>query len=163
RNLNVSPVHSRPSLSRPEERPRRDYRIPKVPRSSRNRAELPARFARPPPTCPRLCDGRRHRQSEECLPGLLRPLERRRLRRPHPERSQGGVREAAITSSCTCGCCGKDPAQCRLLPPHFSFADNTGGTSFIGCPDPRRLRPLFSPPTGSRSAFQKADAAFHNS
>ena len=45
---------------------------------------------------PRLRPLGRHRQSEECLPGLPRPLERRRPRHPHPEGSQGGVREAAI-------------------------------------------------------------------
>ena len=34
----------------------------------------------------------------EPLPGLLHPLERRRPRHPHPEGSQGGIREAAIES-----------------------------------------------------------------
>ncbi len=43
-------------------------------------------------------------KAKSCLPGFPHPLERRRPRHPHPERSQGGVREAAITSSCTCGC-----------------------------------------------------------
>ena len=39
---------------------------------------------------------RRHRQSQSRVPGLLRPLERRRSRHPYPEGSQGGVREAAV-------------------------------------------------------------------
>ena len=39
---------------------------------------------------------RRHRQSPGRLSRLLRPLERRRSRHPHPERGQGGVREAAV-------------------------------------------------------------------
>src|SRR5437870_1777604 len=43
-----------------------------------------------------LCNVRRHRQSPHRVSGFLRPLERRRPRHPHPERSQGGVREAAI-------------------------------------------------------------------
>jgi eukaryotic-like serine/threonine-protein kinase len=37
------------------------------------------------------------------VPGFLSSLERRRSRRPHPERSQGGVREAAIGTHCACG------------------------------------------------------------
>ena len=35
-------------------------------------------------------------QSESCLQGFPHPLERRRPRHPHPEASQGGVREAAV-------------------------------------------------------------------
>jgi hypothetical protein len=42
-------VCSRPGLLRPKERPRCGRRIPKVSRSSRNRAKLPARLARPSP------------------------------------------------------------------------------------------------------------------
>ena len=36
------------------------------------------------------------RESQNRLPGLLRLLERRRPRHPHPEGSQGGVREVAV-------------------------------------------------------------------
>src|SRR6266436_9419833 len=41
------------------------------------------------------CPVRRHAQSPHHVPGLLRPLERRRPRHPHPEGSQDGVREGA--------------------------------------------------------------------
>ena len=93
---NVSRIHSRLGISCAEEWSRCGRRIPEVPRSSRNRAELPARLARPSATCPRLCHLGRHRQSESRLPGFPHALERRRPRHPHPEASQGGVREAAM-------------------------------------------------------------------
>jgi eukaryotic-like serine/threonine-protein kinase len=45
---------------------------------------------------PRLRPLRRHRQSQSCLPGFLCPLERCRSRHPHPEASQGRVREVTV-------------------------------------------------------------------
>src|ERR1019366_8653707 len=104
---NLSRLHSRPSLSRPEERPRCGRGIPEVPRSFRSCAELPARLARPPATRPRLCHLWRHCQSQIRLQGFPHPLERRRPRHPHPEGSQDRVREVAVASSLTCGCFGK--------------------------------------------------------
>ena len=41
-------------------------------------------------------DSGRHGQSEGGISGFLQLLERRRLRHPHPERSQGRIREAAV-------------------------------------------------------------------
>ena len=61
-----------------------------------DRAELPPGRISACWLGPCLRPHRRHRQSESGLPGLLRPLERRRPRHPHPEGSQGGVREAAV-------------------------------------------------------------------
>ena len=43
-----------------------------------------------------LCDDRGCSQGKKCVSGFPRPLERRRPRHPHPEGSQGGVREAAV-------------------------------------------------------------------
>jgi eukaryotic-like serine/threonine-protein kinase len=47
---------------------------------------------------PRLRPSGGCRQCACCLPGFLHALERRRPRHPHPEASQGGVREAPIGS-----------------------------------------------------------------
>ena len=47
-------------------------------------------------TCPRLCHLGRHGQSQSRVQRFPHALERRRPRYPHPERSQGGVREAAV-------------------------------------------------------------------
>ena len=57
---------------------------------------FPTRRTGPSRPGPRLRPLWRHRQSEDRLPGFLHPLERRRPRHPHPEGSQGGVREAAV-------------------------------------------------------------------
>ena len=38
----------------------------------------------------------RQDQSQDCLPGFPHALERRRPRHPHPEGSQGGIRETAV-------------------------------------------------------------------
>jgi serine/threonine protein kinase/tetratricopeptide (TPR) repeat protein len=56
----------------------------------------PPRASRPRP-CVRYV--RRHRQEPHRLPRLLRPLERRRPRHPHPGASQGGVREVAVSEN----------------------------------------------------------------
>jgi hypothetical protein len=76
------------------------------------------RRARPSPARSRLRDGRKCGPSEECIPRLLRPLERRRPRHPHPE--QGGIREAEVRwlLDVRCGPYGKrigwqDLARCK--------------------------------------------------
>jgi eukaryotic-like serine/threonine-protein kinase len=93
---NVSAVRSWHGLPGPKEWSCRSRRIPEVSRSFRNRAELPARLARPSSTRARVCPLWRRRKSKKRIPRLLYPLEGRRSRHPHPERSQGGVREAAV-------------------------------------------------------------------
>src|SRR5262252_7738539 len=59
--------------------------------------QFAALFARSPRTCPRIRPTGRHVESPFELPEVHDALERRPPRDPHPERSQGGVREVAIT------------------------------------------------------------------
>ena len=55
-------------------------------------------------------------KAKNCLPRLLRPLERRRPRHPHPEGSQGGVCEAAIESKQLLGICFAKSDVRKLFP-----------------------------------------------
>jgi len=75
---------------------RRGARVPENPRPQGHRGKLPGRGFGPSRTGAGPCPLRRRRQSPHRIPGLLRPLERRRLRHPHPEGSQGGVRKAEV-------------------------------------------------------------------
>ena len=55
--------------------------------------------------CPRLCRAGRHHQGHGGLSGFPHSLERRRPRHPHPEASQGRVREAAVARGSHCPLC----------------------------------------------------------
>jgi hypothetical protein len=74
--------------------------------------------AGPSPAGTSLCLVGRHRESAHQLPGLLRPLERRRPRHSHPQRSQSGVREVAVAGQTTYaqGATGSrdTTAQCKV-------------------------------------------------
>src|SRR5207249_5292538 len=86
-----------PSIPAAASRARGFSGVPKDSRSFWFHNELSTWGARPSATWQSVRNEGRHSQSKKRLSGFSYPLERRRSRHPHPERSQGGVREAAMT------------------------------------------------------------------
>ena len=106
--LPLSNLRSRRSVSRRRPRDRCRRRVSEDSRSQRHRLELLDRSvsASGRGACKRSAGEnlagrgcrRRPHSSTRRLQRFPRPLERRRPRHPHPERSQGGVREAAVSA-----------------------------------------------------------------
>jgi len=89
---------ARPSVSIGSKWNSRRCGIPQITRPSWDCAEPALRRTGASATRQSSHFDRRHRERKSRLSGLPHPLERCRPRHPHPERSQSGVREAAVSA-----------------------------------------------------------------